>query len=91
MSSYLQGADEFSFSSQVNYDQVLESGQKILYGRRAEIAIGGRQNLQPGIRPARKRTPGYDSLAIDSGSAPTHCFHSLFFRYASRSLCPTEV
>ena len=39
MGNYLKGADEFSFRTDVNYDQVLESGQKILYGRQAEISI----------------------------------------------------
>ncbi len=39
MSSYLQSADEFSFHTEVNYDQVVDTGQKILYGRRAEIAM----------------------------------------------------
>ena len=39
MSAYLEGASEFSFRTEVNYDQVLESGQKILYGRHAEISM----------------------------------------------------
>ena len=39
MSAYLAGASEFSFRTEVNYDQVLESGQKILYGRHAEISM----------------------------------------------------
>jgi hypothetical protein len=39
MSAYLKGASEFSFRTEVNYDQVLESGQKILYGRHAEISM----------------------------------------------------
>jgi hypothetical protein len=39
MGDYLEGASEFSFRTEVNYDQVLESGQKILYGRRAEISM----------------------------------------------------
>jgi hypothetical protein len=38
-SAYLTGASEFSFRTDVNYDQVLESGQKILYGRHAEISM----------------------------------------------------
>ena len=39
MSTYLTDASEFSFRTEVNYDQVLESGQKILYGRHAEISM----------------------------------------------------
>jgi hypothetical protein len=39
MSDYLQSAREFSFHTEVNYDRVLDSGQKILYGRRAEISM----------------------------------------------------
>ena len=39
MSDYLKSASEFSFRAEVNYDQVLSSGQKILYGRQAEIAM----------------------------------------------------
>ena len=39
MAEYLKGASEFSFHTEVNYDRVLESGQKILYGRRAEISM----------------------------------------------------
>ena len=39
MADYLKSASEFSFHTEVNYDQVLESGQKILYGRRAEISM----------------------------------------------------
>lgn len=39
MSAYLTDASEFSFRTEVNYDQVLESGQKILYGRHAEISM----------------------------------------------------
>lgn len=39
MSVYLKSASEFSFSTEVNYDRVLESGQKILYGRRAEVSM----------------------------------------------------
>lgn len=39
MSEYLKDADEFSFLAEVNYDQVLEGGQKILRGRRAEISM----------------------------------------------------
>lgn len=39
MAAYLGSADEFSFRSEVNYDQVLEGGQKILYGRRAEVSM----------------------------------------------------
>jgi hypothetical protein len=39
MSDYLKGASEFSFRAEVNNDQVLESGQKILYGRQAEISV----------------------------------------------------
>ena len=39
MSEYLKRADEFSFRSEVNYDEVLAGGQKILYGRRAEISM----------------------------------------------------
>jgi hypothetical protein len=39
MGDYLKTAREFSFKTTVNYDQVLESGQKILYARRAEISM----------------------------------------------------
>lgn len=39
MGDYLEGASEFSFRSEVNYDRVLDGGQKILYGRRAEISM----------------------------------------------------
>ena len=39
MSAYLEGAMEFSFRTEVNYDQVLKSGQKILYGRHGEISM----------------------------------------------------
>ena len=39
MGDYLKGASEFSFRTEVNYDQVLASGQKILHGRNAEIAM----------------------------------------------------
>lgn len=39
MGDYLKGAGEFSFRTEVNYDRVLEGGQKILYGRRSEIAM----------------------------------------------------
>ncbi len=39
MGDFLKDASEFSFRTDVNYDQVLESGQKILYGRRAEISM----------------------------------------------------
>ena len=39
MSDYLQSASEFSFQTRVNYDRVLDSGQKILYGRQAEISM----------------------------------------------------
>jgi hypothetical protein len=39
MSDYLKSASEFSFQTQVNYDQVLASGQKILHGRQAEISM----------------------------------------------------
>jgi hypothetical protein len=39
MGAYLKGADEFSFRTEVNYDQVLKSGQKVLYGRQAEISM----------------------------------------------------
>jgi hypothetical protein len=39
MSDYLKGASEFSFRSEVNDEQVLESGQKILYGRQAEVSV----------------------------------------------------
>jgi len=39
MGNYLKNAGEFSFRTEVNYDQVLDSGQKILYGRRAEISM----------------------------------------------------
>lgn len=39
MADYLKSAGEFSFHTEVNYDQVLESGQKILHGRRAEISM----------------------------------------------------
>lgn len=39
MGNYLKGANEFSFRTEVNYDRVLEGGQKILYGREAEVAM----------------------------------------------------
>lgn len=39
MGDYLKGASEFSFRTEVNHDQVLDSGQKILYGRYAEISM----------------------------------------------------
>lgn len=39
MGDYLKSANEFSFRTEINYDQVLEGGQKILYGRQAEIAM----------------------------------------------------
>ena len=39
MSAYLESASEFSFRTEVNYDEVLKSGQKILYGRRAEVSM----------------------------------------------------
>ena len=39
MGDYLENASEFSFHTEVNYDRVLDGGQKILYGRRAEIAM----------------------------------------------------
>jgi len=39
MSAYLEGAMEFTFRTEVNYDQVLKSGQKILYGRHGEISM----------------------------------------------------
>lgn len=39
MGSYLESASEFSFRTDVNYDRVLQNGQKILYGRRSEIAM----------------------------------------------------
>jgi hypothetical protein len=39
MSNYLESASEFSFQTRVNYDRVLDSGQKILYGRQAEISM----------------------------------------------------
>ena len=39
MSDYLKTASEFSFRVEVDYDQVLDSGQKILYGRRSEVAL----------------------------------------------------
>ncbi len=39
MSDYLKGASEFSFRAEVTNDQVLENGQKILYGRQAEISM----------------------------------------------------
>ena len=39
MSDYLKSTPEFSFRTEVNYDQVLDSGQKILYGRRAEVSM----------------------------------------------------
>jgi hypothetical protein len=39
MSNYLKAASEFSFRTEVNYDQVLKTGQKILYGRQSEISM----------------------------------------------------
>lgn len=39
MSDYLKSASEFSFRTEVNYDQVLESGQKILHGRQTEVSV----------------------------------------------------
>ena len=39
MGDYLKGASEFSFRTEVDDDRVLESGQKILYGREAEVSI----------------------------------------------------
>lgn len=39
MSDYLKRFQEFSFRTEVTYDQVLEGGQKIQYSREAEIAM----------------------------------------------------
>jgi hypothetical protein len=39
MSDYLTSAHEFSFRTEVNYDQVLAGGQKILYARQAELSM----------------------------------------------------
>ncbi|UCE88959.1 MAG: DUF2092 domain-containing protein [Pseudomonadota bacterium] len=39
MSDYLKNAKQFTFRSQVTYDQVRKSGQKITYGRIASVAI----------------------------------------------------
>lgn len=39
MSDYLKSFREFSFRTEVTYDRVLESGQKIQYARQAEISI----------------------------------------------------
>lgn len=39
MSEYLEKFPEFSFRTEVSYDQVLEGGQKIEYARQAEISM----------------------------------------------------
>lgn len=39
MSDYLKGTEEFSFHTEANIDEVLDSGQKILYGRQAEVSM----------------------------------------------------
>lgn len=39
MSAYLASAKEFTFTADVRFDRVMQSGQKIEFGRRAHIAV----------------------------------------------------
>ena len=39
MGDYLKGANEFTFRTEISYDEVLKTGQKFQFSRRAEVAV----------------------------------------------------